>query len=48
MPHLVHGGLSIPLYADDTIIFVDHDLEKAHNNGVITMSNFRDYYIKFS
>jgi retron-type reverse transcriptase len=27
--HLVDGGLSILQYADDTILFMEHDLEKA-------------------
>ncbi|WVZ96548.1 hypothetical protein U9M48_042176 [Paspalum notatum var. saurae] len=31
VPHLVDGGLSILQYADDTIIFLDHDLEMARN-----------------
>lgn len=31
IPHLVDDGLSILKYADDTIIFMDHDLEKANN-----------------
>jgi hypothetical protein len=31
IPHLVDGGLSIPRYADDTILFMEHDLEKARN-----------------
>ena len=31
VPHLVDGVLSILQYADDTIIFMDHDLEKATN-----------------
>src|SRR3989337_3062822 len=31
IPHLVEGGLSILQYADDTILFLDHDLEKARN-----------------
>jgi hypothetical protein len=31
VPHLVDEGLSILQYADDTILFMDHDLEKAHN-----------------
>ncbi|WVZ54184.1 hypothetical protein U9M48_005022 [Paspalum notatum var. saurae] len=31
IPHLVEGGLSILQYADDTVIFMDHDLEKAKN-----------------
>jgi hypothetical protein len=31
IPHLVDDGLSILQYADDTIIFPDHDLEQAKN-----------------
>ena len=27
IPHLLEDGLSILQYADDTIIFMDHDLE---------------------
>jgi len=30
-PHLVEDGLSILQYADDTIIFMDHDLDQAKN-----------------
>ena len=30
-PHFVDGGLSILQYADDTILFMDHDIEKATN-----------------
>jgi hypothetical protein len=29
--HLVDGGPSILQYADDTILFMEHDLEKAKN-----------------
>ena len=29
IPHLVDDGLSILQYADDTIIFLDHELEQA-------------------
>ena len=29
--HLVDGGLSILQYADDTILFMDHDPDKACN-----------------
>ena len=29
--HLIDDGLSILQYADDTILFMDHDLEKAIN-----------------
>jgi hypothetical protein len=28
IPHLVEDGLSILQYADDTILFMDHDLEQ--------------------
>lgn len=31
IPGLVDGGLSILQYADDTILFMDHDIEKATN-----------------
>src|SRR4051812_16099717 len=31
VPHLVDGGLSILQYADDTILFMEHDLDKAVN-----------------
>jgi hypothetical protein len=35
IPHLVDGGLSILQYADDTIMFMEHDLEKARNLKLI-------------
>jgi hypothetical protein len=35
IPHLVDGGLSILQYADDTILFREHDLEKAQNLKLI-------------
>ena len=31
IPHLVEDGLSILQYADDTILFLDQDLDKARN-----------------
>ena len=31
IPHLVEDGLSILQYADDTTIFMDHDLDQAKN-----------------
>ena len=31
VPHLIDGGLSILQYADDTVLFMEHDLEKARN-----------------
>jgi hypothetical protein len=33
--HLVDGGLSIIQYADDTILFMENDLEKAKNLKLI-------------
>jgi hypothetical protein len=35
VPHLVDDGLSILQYVDDTIIVLDHDLEKAKNLNVL-------------
>ena len=35
VPHLVDDGLSILQYADDTILFMDHNLEQAHNMKTI-------------
>jgi hypothetical protein len=35
VPHLVEGGLSIIQYAYDTILFMDHDTEKAKNLKLI-------------
>jgi hypothetical protein len=29
--HLVDGGLSVLQYADDIILFMEHDIEKAQN-----------------
>ena len=37
--HLVDGGLSILQYADDMILFMDHDLEKARNLKLILSSS---------
>jgi hypothetical protein len=31
VPHLVDGGISILQYADDTILFMEHDLEQVAN-----------------
>ena len=31
VPHLVEGGVSILQYADDTILFLEHDIAKAVN-----------------
>jgi hypothetical protein len=44
IPHLVDGGVSILQYADDTIIFMEHDLEKALNmkliSTILNLNNF--------
>jgi hypothetical protein len=31
VPHLVDGGLSILQNVDDTVLFLDHDIEQAKN-----------------
>lgn len=35
VPHLVDGGLSILQYADDTIIFMENDIEEAKNMKLV-------------
>jgi hypothetical protein len=40
IPHLLDDGLSILQYADDTIIFIDHDLEPAKNLKLL-LSDFK-------
>jgi hypothetical protein len=35
IPQLVDGGVSILQYADDTTIFMQHDLEKALNMKLV-------------
>jgi len=35
IPHLVDGSLSILQYADDIILFMEHDLEQAKNMKII-------------
>jgi hypothetical protein len=35
IPHLVDGGVSILQYVDDTIFFLEHDLEKALNMKLV-------------
>ena len=35
VPHLVQDGLSILQYADDTVIFMSHDVERARNMKLI-------------
>jgi hypothetical protein len=38
VPNLVDGGLSILQYADDTLLFLEHDLEKAMNLKLLLLS----------
>jgi hypothetical protein len=35
IPHPVNDGLSILQYADDRILFMEHDLEKARNMNLL-------------
>ena len=35
VPHFIDGGLSILQYADNTILFMDHNLEHAYNMKTI-------------
>ena len=35
IPHLVEGGVSILQYANDTILFMEHDIQKAVNMKLI-------------
>jgi hypothetical protein len=44
IPHLVDGGLSILQYANDTILFMEHDLEKAKNLKLI-LSAFEKFRV---
>jgi hypothetical protein len=41
IPHLVDDGLSILQYADDTILFMEHDLEKTRNMKLL-LSAFQE------
>ena len=41
IPHILDDGLSILQYADDTIIFLDHDLEQAKNLKLLLSSNYQ-------
>jgi hypothetical protein len=44
-PHLVDGGISILHYADDTILFMEHDLVKSRKHEVY--SSFFKATIRF-
>jgi hypothetical protein len=38
IPHLVDGGLSVLHYADDIILFMEHDLDNAKNPKLILLA----------
>jgi hypothetical protein len=38
VPHLVDGGLYIFQYADDTILFMEHDLERERNMKLVVLA----------
>jgi hypothetical protein len=53
IPHLVDGGISILQYADDTILFMEHDLVKAVNMKLILaifeqLSGLKSIFIRVS
>ena len=35
VPHIVEDGLSILQYVDDTVIFMDHDIDQAKNMNLL-------------
>ena len=49
IPHVVEGGVSILQYAGDTILFMQHDLEKVVNMKLISciFEQFSGLKIKF-
>jgi hypothetical protein len=49
VPHLIVGGISILQYADDTILFVENDLEQAANMKLLlcAFERLSDFKINF-
>ncbi|WVZ82121.1 hypothetical protein U9M48_029422 [Paspalum notatum var. saurae] len=47
IPHLVNDGLSILQYADDTVIFLDHNLEMARNMKALLLTFIRVKFFCF-
>ena len=54
VPHLVDGGIFILQYADDTILFLEHNLENAQNMKLLLYAfeqlsglkiNFRNFLL---
>jgi hypothetical protein len=50
VPHLIKDGLSILQYGDDTIIFMDHDIEQAkkHETSFVPSNNYRVLKLTFT
>jgi hypothetical protein len=46
IPHLVEGGVSILHYADDTVLFMEHDLVKAVNMKLVLCIFEQQYGLK--
>ena len=44
VPHLIEDSLSILQYADDTILFLDHDIAQAMNMKLLLFT-FEQYQI---
>jgi hypothetical protein len=47
VPHLVDGGISILQYVDDTILFIEHDLEQA-TNMTLLLCAFENLWLKIN
>ena len=45
VPNLIDGGLSILQYADDTIIFMDYDIEQAKNLILLFCAFLNNYLV---
>jgi hypothetical protein len=43
VPHLVDGGLYLLQYADDMILFMEHDTEKCKKSNIVVIS-FREAF----
>jgi hypothetical protein len=48
VPHLVDGGLSILQYIDDTIFFMDHNIEKVKTLKLILLAFEQTSGLKFN
>jgi hypothetical protein len=48
IPHLLDGGLSILQYANDTILFLDHDVAKVANLKLLLLAFEQDSGLKIN